>query len=183
VPGLEIADNSIQKVDVQCFSAAPAQGAASIAGANTCADTWQGTAKFFSPGELQIDASVTWVRDSTVEEVDGNVQYVATGTATVKFIQLENEGCSVSQTIFPIKGDFVKDNNFMLVDYGQTPTPFFIGSEIALHVTVSCPNRPSFFYPLGGIWAIGNGTIDQNGLIKGRNGAGAAYWEWSFKRP
>lgn len=182
VPGLEIADNSIQQVDVQCFSAYQ-QGNTPTAGANTCADTWQGTAKYFSPGELQIDASVTWVRDTTVEEVDGNVQYVATGTATVKFIQLENQGCSVSQTIFPIKGDFVRDNNFMLIDYGQTPAPFFIGSEIALIVTVSCPNQPSFLYPLGGIWAIGNGTIDQNGIIKGRNGAGNVYWEWSFKRP
>jgi hypothetical protein len=185
VPGLEVADNSIRQVDVKCFSTSPRVGAAVAAAANTCADTWVGTATFFAPGQIRIDASVTWRRDSTEAEIDGDIFYVATGIATVKWLYWDAQGCSVSQNVFPIAGDDVRDSNDLLVEYGESPQLYSGGSEILLLVTVSCPGEVPFDYPLVGSWFAGAGEVSPDGtVIQGRLDAGSGvYWEWRFARP
>jgi hypothetical protein len=110
VPGLEIADNSIKKAEVQCFSARTVS-TATTAAANTCADTWVGKSKLFVKDQIQIDATVTWRRDPNIPEIDGDVSSVAAGTATVKWIGLGKDGCSAADKVFPINGDLVKGNN------------------------------------------------------------------------
>lgn len=181
VPGLEIADNSIKKVEVQCFSARTV--ALTTGAASTCTDTWVGTTRLFVKDQIQVDATVTWQRDPNIPEIDGDVSYVATGTATVTWIDLTNDGCTAADKVFPIKGDFVKDNNTMLVEFAASPVNFFIQGEIALHTTVSCPNMPPFFYPLNMAWIIGFGTVNKDGNIQGRYGTSDSYYEWSFQRP
>lgn len=184
VPGLEVTENSIRQVDVKCFSA-PREGAARVAAANTCSDTWVGSSRFVAPGQLEINAQVTWQRDPKTPEIDGDVSYIATGTATVKWLQLESEGCSTSKSVFGIAGDYVADNNFLLVEYGEKPPLYNGAGEILLLTTVSCPNRPAFDYPLVGLWFLGVGKLSTDGMvIQGRNDAGnGVYWEWTFRRP
>lgn len=183
VPGLEVQDYSIQKVDVKCFTAAPPPAARTVAAANTCSDTWVGTAKFFAPGQLQIDASVTWRRDPTVPEINGEITYTATGTVTVKWIDWENKGCAVSQTVFQI--DENVDLSEMTVYYNEKPKVYGGIAQILLPVTVSCPGQAPADFPLNPMWYIGGGEVSADGLVlQGRtDGGDGVYWEWRFARP
>lgn len=182
VPGLEVSANSIAKVLVSCFSTPRADE--SVAATSTCSDTWQGTATFFQPDEIQIDVSVTWTRNPRVTD-PGLVRYMATGTATVKWIRWNSMGCSVSETVFPINEDDGSEDGGLSVDYGETP-PAFGGLAVVLFpVTVTCPGGAPGFFPLGMIWLSGSGNVSANGtLIQGRNDVGGGiYWSWSFARP
>lgn len=185
VPGLEVAENSIKEVEVKCFSASPRLVGGVAAAANTCADTWEGTTTFFAPGQIRVDANVTWRRDPATPEIDGDVVYIATGTATVQWIELEARGCSVSRSVFPINGDNVTDNNTLLVEFGETPPVYSGSGGIPLVPKVSCPNEPPFDYPLAMVWFLGAGNLTGGGaLIQGRTDAGGGvYWEWRFARP
>lgn len=179
VPGLEIADNSIQKVEVSCFSAGPRVIAAGAP--NTCSDTWVGSGTFVSD-ELTADVTVTWIRDPDTPEIDGDVFYIATGTATLHWPKLEAQGCSISQHVFPLA-----ENNlasWMLIEYGESP-PIFSGSAVAGGVvTIACPNEEPGDYPQFVAWFIGVGTLSGNGtIIDGTNGSGGVTWTWHFSRP
>jgi len=180
VPGLEIAANSIREVDVKCFTA-PRVIAATVAEANTCADTWEGMATFDAPGELHIDATVTWTRDPAHPEIDGGVYYVATGQALVRHLDWENQGCSVSQGVYAI-GPAVY--SYLFVDY-RTPVPVFEGNgAIADLSTLSCPDAPPIAYPFSGLYFQGAGQLTGSGtIIEGTLKLGNGTWQWKFKRP
>lgn len=185
VPGLEISSNSVKQVTVNCFSSAPRVRDATVAAANVCSDTFAGTARYFHPGEIQIDATVTWRRNPAIPEVGGDLSYIATGSATVKWLSWENKGCTVSQDTFLINGDDVKDSNELLVHYADSPASYNGLAQILFDVTVSCPGVPPQDYPLVMLWYIGGGPMTANKTVmEGRTDDGSGgYWEWRFARP
>jgi hypothetical protein len=180
VPGLEIAANSIQKVEVGCFSSAVQRLA--VRAPNTCADVWVGTASFIQPGELSIGATVTWVRDPNTPEIDGDVEYIATGTATFHWIGLEARGCTISNHVFDLHLNATASN--LLVQFGESP-PTFSGTAVTGGtVTITCPGEDPADYPQFFLWFAGTGTLSANGtVIEGTNTSGNATWTWHFARP
>jgi hypothetical protein len=178
VPGLEVAPNSIAKVLVSCFSAAPRGVARVVGAANTCADEWQGTATFFQPGMIQIEVVATWRRDPASTD-PGRVDYIATGVATVKWLDYENKGCSVTPTVFPFTS-----SGGLTVEYSDDPPSYGFLAAIPLPVTVTCDGM-SLDVPHSGLWLVGSGRVSANGTqIRGRNDAGdGIFWDWSFGRP
>jgi hypothetical protein len=184
VPGLEIAENSIKKVDVRCFTPGPRLNVTVSAGPASCADTWVGTASFVKTGEsaLQIDASVTWQRDPNTPEIAGDVSYIATGTATFKWVSLDAMGCSESRHDFPLKIEGSPSD--LLVEFGESP-PIYTGSGVTGGiVTITCPGEDPFEVPQFFLWFIGAGTVSADGtVIDGQNTVGDAMWRWHFQRP
>ncbi len=182
VPDLEVAENSMQKVVVNCFSAAPRVSAAVVGEANTCSDTWVGTATFVLPGELRVTANVTWRRDPDIPEVDGQVYYIATGSAVVQHLAWEAKGCSVSQSLYDVAPP--AESNYLHVDYKNSPTLFSGDGGIAGVSMLSCPPGPPTPYAFSWLWFFGAGEVTQNGtVIAGRTTLGDAVWEWRFARP
>ena len=181
VPGLEIADNSIREVDVKCFTA-PRVIATTVAEANSCADTWEGTATFDWPGELHIDAIVTWTRDpANPENAGGGVYYVARGFATVKHLGWEAKGCSVSQTAYDVGPP--DGSSYLFVDYKPSPPSFEGNGSIAGVSKLSCPDAPDIDYAFGWLWFQGAGPTGGSGtIVEGTQTLGEATWRWRFVR-
>jgi hypothetical protein len=175
--GVEVADNSVQSVDVRCFSSAPRVAAGALANANVCSPTWQGTATFFQPGVIQIETAATWTREP--EDNPSLINYIATGVAQVKWIDYETRGCTVSQTVFPFS-----NVGLLTVEYTDDPPSYSLVSLIPLVVDVTCDGATSKAAHVL-LWVAGSGRLSGNKTqIIGRNDLGdGSYFSWSFKLP
>ncbi|HEY2559213.1 MAG TPA: Ig-like domain-containing protein [Caldimonas sp.] len=144
LPWLEVGPNSIQKLEVSCFSAAPgAVGPGARAGiqsaprsgrlATTCADTWVGntTSGDAAYGPNQTEAQLTLkVDDRVTGQGPGQVFYYAEGTLKVNLRVTDLNGVHCEWLPFQIAinrdtgsntpGHGGESNQFV-VDYSQTP--------------------------------------------------------------
>jgi hypothetical protein len=164
VPLLEIAPNSIQKVEVSCFSSSPD----SLFGSKTtrfvtragigtqvptCADTWVGTASSGDDvyGPNQSQSILTLKVDTRIDTGDpAIVAYYAEGTVNIRNLGLEQLGCTLTPTQFtfdretgtPAPGREGEANQF-LVDYTRVPATFSGAGFVRVTQTVMCPSYTS----------------------------------------
>jgi hypothetical protein len=202
VPLLEIAPNSIQPVEVACFSAASAFRLASVtvhgAGAQgsanpVCVDEWTGTSTVVmqTPGlegaDITVTANITWKYDPSKSTSD-ITWYYATGSFSVDF-RAQLTGCTITSnpSTFAISQDELNPWLYIAGFAGQYRYGFMGSQLISLTTTFSCPGQPDVvtpmpnqMVPLGA--GVGPYTLDQVEL-SGSVDDGGTINTWSFVRP
>jgi hypothetical protein len=176
VPRVEVNANSVKEVEVACFSAgaqtAGRSAKATLAGADTCADEWSGTAEHTVNFAETSSANITWKRDPTYDNLgrSTNVGYVATGTFEFHHLIYEDAGCTVSPTTFAIPTvTETTGSNRLIVDYQTVPAIYSGNGSIVREVTVSCPDDPPFqlltqmYWWLGSIDEVSDGGLTITG--------------------
>lgn len=148
-PLLEISVNSIQTVEVGCFSSSSARSAQSLRGpriqatpqtAATCADQWDGTVHF-DDGANYGDVNITFSRNPTFDDgTPTDESYVGQGHGTFHVHSDDILGCTVEPTSFDFApGSPAIDSN-LFVAYGPTPASFSLTSRAQIPITETCPN-------------------------------------------
>jgi hypothetical protein len=190
-PLLEINPNSIQHVEVTCFSGGPGGGAARIAAhvasrsAPTCADRWDGTATLVenfaaSPtAEYRTKSNLTFKYDSTSL---GSRFYTGSGDFEVALADPTGR-CSyaVTPSTFAILPDSMGSVALLqITDDGNTPPSYNFGvfQRVSFTFTESCPGESNKSAKIDGVvlpvaagfgpFTAGqlqlSGTFDQAGI-------------------
>lgn len=199
-PLLEIAPNSIQTVEVGCFSSGSAQSTQSLRGAKiqathrdasgTCADQWSGTVHF-DDGANYGDVNITFSRDPNFNDgTPSDESYVGQGHGTFHNHADDNLGCTVEPTTFDFDASSTAISSALWVGYGSTPAAFALTSRAQIQITVTCPNPagpgpivshrtvfPSFLPGLGGNVSP-DGTTIQGSSPPG----GPGHWSFQFTK-
>ena len=201
VPSLEVAPNSIQKVEVSCFATGGlSANSASLhlkrpASANrkqtapqaaaSCADTWVGTSTVLArtpgvPGsELTSTANVTWTYDRTE---NGSIIYTPSGSVTVA---LSDPRCTIvlSPNTFAIVNDAVTQPRLILQNSSYT----ILGQQfVTLTTTASCPGSRDVVTPNIRFfveYASGGGAFTGQARLSGTYDDGQYRSTWDFSRP
>lgn len=201
LPWLEVAPNSVQKVEVSCFTAgihavAPgrpriqaASGRRAGPQATTCADTWVGTTTSGDAayGPNQTEAQLTLkVDDRVTGQAPGQVYYYAEGTVKVNGRVDPISGCRYlpfeiqvgRDTGGPAHGD---ESNQFSVNYGAEP-PTAGGSGIANGTqTIVCPGFTTTSTHGFPFMSAPEGVLDPGGL--GWSGSNQPFYSYQFTRP
>lgn len=195
VPLLEVAPNSVQPVEVSCFSASGLSNRDSLIGplASTCADTWVGTASAIirTPGlpasNIATRANITWTYDPE-RSTRGSTYYAPSGSFE---LELNDPICEIalSPNTFPIVNDpLLNPSNLIISDDGFNPAYYGIsGYQLVDFVsTVTCPgddpvvnDMRGFFVP----YAYGYGPYTRQTRLFGTIDDGAVGNTWDFSRP
>jgi hypothetical protein len=207
-PLLEIAPNSIQPVEVVCFS-----GGAALAGvvpppldkraagqasaqplAATCDGSWVGTATVVgrTPGQPPSDnitatSSVTWAFDKALE--NGTLIYVPrSGSFTLAFNN-PSSGCTIalSPNTFNIVNDPVAQPRLVFDNTPLAPRRYFIAGRQLVNFTstVSCPGEPNVvnqFVNYLADYASGTGPYADEITLEGTSEDPQFTLTWSFTR-
>jgi len=192
-PLLEVGPNSIQAVEVSCFSASAAALVASGA-TPVCTDSWIGTSSVTlkTPGSPQdnigTQSNITWTYDPTTSG-NGVINYTASGSFDLSFGS--TSGCTFTLTphTFEIVNDPLTPSRLSIIDNGVTPPIYsMLGSQMVDFTSVaSCPDRPDvttevrdFLVPI----AQGNGPYSPDLVeLVGSADDGAIASTWNFRRP
>jgi hypothetical protein len=192
-PLLEVGPNSIQPVEVSCFSGVMAVSTGSRAA--TCADTWVGTDNVIikTPGlpsaNITSRSNITWTYDPSISS-NGFINYTASGSFDLAF-NTPDPGCTItlSPNTFAIVNDPLTPSRLAIIDNGITPPTYsFGGSQLVdFTSTASCPDRDDVVTPFNGFlvpFAVGGGPFaaDQVRLF-GTSDDGAIESTWDFSRP
>jgi hypothetical protein len=193
-PLLEVAPNSIQPLEVSCFSGGSIR-LASSATPPVCIDTWFGTSTVIikTPGMPEANitsrADITWTLDLPNSSA-GVTAYKAAGNFTLSF-DTPPEACTITlePSTFVIVQDTLALMRLSIIDNGITPPIYTLnGSQrVDFTSTAHCPNREDvvtdfvdFNVPL----VIGNGPFTRGQLVlSGHTDDGAIESTWNFVRP
>ena len=210
-PLLEIAKDSIQPVEVSCFSAG-ALSATSVSGkqrlaaaangtrvsplaSNSCADTWVGTASYTvkTPGlptaNVAIRSNITWTDDKTLSGPLATY-YTASGSFDLVFNH-PDPNCTIvlSPSNFTIVNDPLMPSRLGIINDGFNPPTYGFGGAQFVNVTstASCPGRDPVVTEMRGLqvfYAKGNGpfTVGQ-ARLSGTYDDAAETYTWDFSRP
>ncbi|MEP7294991.1 MAG: hypothetical protein ABI702_02300 [Burkholderiales bacterium] len=197
-PLLEVAPNSIQSVEVSCFSAAAQAGKASAlralpGQAAICADTWVGTTTSGDAayGPNQTEARLTLKVDDRVTGLGpGQVFYYAEGTVKVNGRVTDLNGIHCEYLPFEITIDrntgsdtpgHGAESNQFVVNYGVDP-PTAGGSGIVTGTqTVVCPGYTSTI-TLGFPFMSGPEVLLSADRLSW-SGANLPFYSFQFTRP
>ena len=210
-PWLEIAKNSIQPVEVSCFTAgalsatsvsrkqrlaAAADGTrVSPQASNSCVDTWVGTASYMvkTPGlptaNIAIRSNITWTDDKTLSGPLATY-YRASGSFDLVFNH-PDPTCTIalSPSNFTIVDDPLTPSRLGIINDGFNPPTYGFGGAQLVNVTSTalCPGRDPVVTELRGLqvfYAKGNGpfTVGQARLSGTYDDATETY-TWDFSRP
>ena len=192
-PLLEVGPNSIQAVEVQCFSANAAALVASGA-APVCADSWIGTSSVTlkTPGSPQDNitnhSNITWTYDPSTS-APGIINYTASGTFDLSFES--TSGCTFTLTphTFEIVKNPLTPSQLSIIDNGVTPPIYtMLGQQMVDFTSVaSCPDRPDVTTDFKGfIVPIAQGDAPYTpGMVEliGSEDDGEVASSWNFHRP
>jgi hypothetical protein len=207
VPLLEVAPNSIQKVEVSCFGASSlaaqfgskasrfATGMGIGAQASTCADTWAGTASYIAktPGAPPTDnitsrSNITWTYDPTLSG-NGATYYTPSGSFDLAFNTSDDCTTALSPNSFTIVNDPLTPSRLGIIDDGFNPPTYGFGGAQLVNFTStwSCPGKDPVVSEFRGfqvLYASGSGpfTVGQVRLFGGVDDA-ATTSTWDFSRP
>lgn len=187
-PLLEVGPNSIQPLEVSCFSGGSARGASSLRTGPTCSDTWIGTATYTGgAGQTYTTSSqITFTYDAEHSQ-SGEIWYVGSGSFD---LEVFSPSCTVDSWT-PRHFTFGPDWRFaQLVIYeGDEPSYGWSATEtVSYSVTVShCngtdsppqtldfPDTPIYLGSGTGSYTPGQATLSGPGSVPGVN--------WTFSRP
>jgi hypothetical protein len=199
-PVLEIAPNSIQTVEIGCFSSGSAPSTQSLRGAKiqatsqdaggTCADQWSGTVHFDDGAEYG-DVNITFSRDPNYNDgTPSDESYIGQGHGTFHSHLYDNLGCTIDPTTFDFDASSTAISSNLWVAYGLTPAPFSLTGKAQVQITVTCPGPsgggpivshvtvfPNFLPGLGGNVSP-DGTTIQGSSPPG----GPGQWSFQFTR-
>ena len=194
-PLLEVGPNSIQPVEVSCFSAASAALVASSA-PPTCADTWIGTSTVIikttglPDANITSNANLTWTFDPSTSG-NGTTNYTIASGSFDLAVNSADPSCTFS--LSPHTFAFVKDpltpSILSITDNGITPPVYsFLASQrVDFTSTASCAGRPDVVTPFVGFivnFAQGGGSYTPGQTtLAGSSDDGAIESHWSFTRP
>lgn len=193
-PLLEVAPNSIQPLEVSCFSAGGSAVPSAVRhAASVCADTWIGTVTWIFKDNLngltadRTRTSITWTYDPTSSE-PGVLAYKASGTFDLAKYDTRN-GCtySLSPSTFTITpSDFLAR---LTIFEGEEPSyTWSAGQKVAYTQTTMCPGweAPVDTEFSDVLISIGNGSgpmVAGQTSLSGSNTTGNSETTWSFARP
>jgi len=193
---LEVAPNSIQKVEVACFGPGSLAQGINSPGTSVCVDSWVGTATVIArtPGTPPIDnitatANVTWTFDHT--DPFGSIFYKPTaGTFTLAF-NTPSTGCTttLSPNTFQIFNDPVAQPKLIINNFlGQPPFYIIDGRQLVNFTsTHACPGQPTVVNQVNNFlvgYAAGSGPFTVGQLRLFGNFEDAQFTNtWDFSRP
>ncbi len=192
-PLLEVGPNSIQAVEVSCFSGGAAALVASGA-TPVCADTWIGTSSVTlkTPGSPQDNitthSNITWTYDPTTSG-NGVINYTASGSFDLSFGS--TSGCTFTLTphTFEIVNDPLTPSRLSIIDNGVTPPIYsMLGSQMVDFTSVaSCPGEDDVTTEIRGFLvpiAQGDGPYTPGVVeLTGSEDDGVIASSWNFRRP
>ena len=196
LPWLEVAPNSVQALEVSCFSAGPTavtprSGIQRVADAaraqpqgNACVDTWAGTASNTN-GSYIATANVTWYVDPNAQGSPSTVRYIAEGYVDIALLGYA-PGCVSSPTRFTFDRNDPMSVTNLSVNIDSSPPSYGGSGGLTAKITVTCPNNlvlvrnsPWYWFGSSGGKAIDGGlTIDDAG-----DTAPQAGFKFHFTRP
>jgi hypothetical protein len=182
VPMLEVAANSIRKVEVTCFSeGSRATAARAQPHAPTCSATYVGSADGERFGFDRFNASITWELDrermADPGRPSGLIFYKPKGSVSVEFLVYTDAGCSVTPRDF----NRFTAASMLTVDYAQSPPAYGFGLYVAEDLTINCPGNEPFLIPEASVLAIsGNGNVNDSGNLVFQTASSVARYSYSF---
>ncbi len=193
-PLLEVTPNSIQPLEVSCFSA----GSIRLAAASTpaaCVDTWIGTSTVIikTPGvpeaNITTRANITWTVDPA-SSGSGIINYKAAGDFTLSF-DSPPEACTITlaPSTFAIVQDTLALMRLSIIDNGITPPIYTLnGSQrVSFTSTAHCPDSEDVktdYVDLNVPLVIGNGPFTQGQVeLSGHTDDQVIESTWNFMRP
>jgi hypothetical protein len=177
-PLLEIEPNSIERLEVSCFSAP--QGRASPAAAQ-CSKTWHGTASGLISDTIEFTATLTWEADEARNNDPGRVPtqvfYKPKGSAKIEFLVYKQAGCIVSPELF---SEFDLPS-MLMIDGSTSPPSYRFMVQVVSGLTISCPGAQPIVLPPGGVLMFsGDGRLNEQGTIEGSHVTPQSTYTWSF---
>ena len=164
---LEVAANSIKKVEVTCFSeGSRATVARAQPHAPMCSATYVGSADGERFGIDRFNASVTWELDrermADPARPSTLIFYKPKGSVSVEFIVYTDLGCTVTPRDF----NRFTAASMLTVDYAQSPPVYGFGLYVAEDLTINCPGIAPFLIPEASVLAIsGSGNVNDSGNL------------------
>ncbi len=192
-PLLEVGPNSIQAVEVSCFSAGAAAALAASA-EPVCADTWIGTSSVTlkTPGSPQdniaTQSNITWTYDPSTSG-NGVINYTASGSFDLSFGTTGDCTFSLTPHTFEIVNDPLTPSRLSIIDNGVTPPIYsMLGSQMVdFTSTAACPGRADVVTDFHGFLvpiAQGTGPFSADLVeLSGSADDGAVASTWNFHRP
>jgi hypothetical protein len=195
-PLLEVTPNSIQAVEVSCFSAASATLVSSSSAPPICADTWIGTSTVIiktsglPDANITSSANLTWIFDPSTTG-NGTTGYTLQSGSFDLAISSADPSCTFS--LSPSSFTFVKDpltpSILSITDNGITPPVYsFLASQrVDFTTTAKCTGRDDVVTPFVGFivnFAQGGGSYTPGQTtLSGSSDDGAIESHWNFTRP
>ena len=179
---LEVAANSIKKVEVTCFSeGSRATVARAQPHAPTCSATYVGSADGERFGIDRFNASVTWELDrermADPARPSSLIFYKPKGSVSVEFIVYTDLGCTVTPRDF----NRFTAASMLTVDYAQSPPVYGFGLYVAEDLTINCPGNAPFLIPEASVLAIsGSGNVNDSGNLVFQTASSVARYSYSF---
>lgn len=182
VPMLEVAANSIKKVEVTCFSeGSRATTARAQPHAPTCSATYIGSADGERFGIDRFNASITWELDrermADPARPSSLIFYKPKGSVNVEFIVYTDLGCTVTPRDF----NRFTAASMLTVDYAQSPPAYGFGLYVAEDLTINCPGNAPFLIPQASVLAIsGNGNVNDSGNLVFQTASSVGRYSYTF---
>ncbi|WP_309573082.1 hypothetical protein, partial [Deinococcus sp.] len=188
---LEIAPNSITKVDVKCFSAGSLRVVALTPAAASCTDSWVGTASVvsrypvFLTDDMTVTSRVTWTYDAA------KLHYTPSGSFDLAFGPTPAENCtsSITPSTFTIVNDPARgESRLQIIDDQFNPPSYLItgGQFVDFTRSLSCPGKPVKVTAVKGfllMYAGGSGLYTGQTRLSGSTDDGLVKSSWDFSRP
>jgi hypothetical protein len=186
IPDLEVGANTVQSVEVGCFTSTALRAGVVAAAVPICADRWVGTSTTLATNALATSASVSWDRDLGFQDPSNPalVRYFATGSMDVQNIVYDNMGCTVTPTHFDVANTSAGIANFLLVDYGVDPPQYGASGIVSTTVNISCNGDGPVATPAQYTWLNAVGAVSEGGLaIAGSDSRPEGGYSYRFVRP
>jgi hypothetical protein len=192
VPLLEVAPNSIQNLEVGCYSAG---GARIGTQASICTDTWVGTySRKTESSDVglveQVNSNITWTVDPS-QSTGTFIVYKPSGSFDLK-IGAQVPGCTaqISPSTFTID----PASGFLAITAGSDTLPgtFNFGTRqgVSYTETVTCPGQNPMTLPIQGSIDYGSGTgpfmngqLSLSGSNSTQVGSTTVTYSYVFTRP
>jgi hypothetical protein len=190
---LEVAPDSITKLDVKCVSAASLSAAALTPAASSCNATWVGTAshRIKTPGlpaaNIAATSTITWTYDKTLSG-NGTAYYRASGSFDLAFNRPDACTTTLSPRTFAIVNDPLTPALLAISNDGVNPPTYGFGGAqfVSFTTTVSCPGEDDVVTPFSNFqafYAKGSGPLVDPLRLSGTFEDASEAETWDFHRP
>jgi hypothetical protein len=188
-PLLEVAPNSIQPVEVSCFSGGASSATSAVRhAASVCADTWVGTAsnilKFDGVPQYRTRSTITWTYDPNSSE-PGTIVYTASGTFDLFYYDQLECTRTVSPSSFTIEPNALLAR-LSIIEGEESIYAWGGGQQVSITMIASCPGVPPTESELVVFVGLGSATgpyIAGQARLSGSIDNAFQEIIWDFARP